>query len=435
MKKVFSNRNFSLIFFGNFVSSIGSSVYNFGIGWYILRGLGLEDNKAIHFALYMATGAVIQLLLAPFGGVIADRLDKVKIVYITDFIRGIVIAVAGVLFFTDLTLTTTFILLYTCTIVLAVNGALFGPAISSLQTEVVDEEDLLTAQATMSMINSFRGIIGVFLGGAFMAILGIKWIFIINAVSFIFSGFSEMFIKHKFDKEFDDKLSLSSGLKELKEGIKYLRSIRGLVPLMICALFLNFAFTPMFTNGFPYLFEDILKTSPLHLSLVEVGISIGSLIGAIVIGNFSRRINTKKAVYNGLTYMVGLFIIVTGLIYFVIEGQISYYVFFFTLIGMMFIEGIVNMYVNVPLQTSFVKKISPDYRGRAFAVISTLSMAAIPLAIVIGGIIIEYAGIVVLGLYSVVIVLIILFAVLTNRSIKDYLESCKTESKEATVDL
>ncbi len=227
MKWIFSNKNFILLFMGNFVSSIGTTFYNFGVGWYILT----ITSSPLQAGIYMVTSGVISFLMMPFCVVIADRFDKAKILYVTDYIRGVAIIVARIFIFQALSMTTTLIVLYLSMIVLTVNQALFQPAASSLTVEVVDRENLQSANATMSLIGSFQGIVGLLLGGIIYGLLGIKWIFIINGISFILSGISEMFIRYGY-QEPESKLTVKSGMKDFAEGVQYLLSKKGLFSLL-----------------------------------------------------------------------------------------------------------------------------------------------------------------------------------------------------------
>jgi len=402
---------------GNLVSSIGTTFYDFAIGWFILELTG----SALQAGIYIATGGIIRLILTPFCGVLADRFNKVRILYITDWIRGLTIIGAGLAIFSGLNDPTTILVLYICTIILAVNGALFTPAVSSLQMEVVDRENFQSVNATMSMIGSFQGILGILLGGILYTTLGVKWIFIINGLSFIFSGISEMFIKHPHRRT-NEELSVKEGLRDFKEGLKYLISKRGLMALMIGSLLLNFAFEPLFVNGFPYLFNQILKTSALQYSYVQVAAAVGSLVGAVVIGNLAKQIKVRPAITWGLTTITLVFIMIAVSFNLIIEGSISYQLFFWIVIGLMFLNGVLLMYLNIPTNTAFAKTIEPEYRGRAFSVLGTMSMAAIPLSVFLGGFVIEVLGLQVLLILSVVILVLITTYIFSNKRITEFIE-------------
>ena len=89
---IFKNRNFNLLFAGVMVSNIAHVLFSFAISLYILRianaAYGIEKAALIQ-AAYLAVSGIILLLFMPVGGVLADKLNKVRTMYITDYIRGI----------------------------------------------------------------------------------------------------------------------------------------------------------------------------------------------------------------------------------------------------------------------------------------------------------------------------------------------------------
>jgi len=416
MKKIFLNKNFALIFMGSLVSNIGNSFFNTALGWYVASLLG----SPLQFGIFMAVGAGVQLILTPFCGVFADRLNKVRIMYLTDYIRGAVVLIAGYLIFQDLTVTQTVVLLYATSITLAINGALFGPASSSLIPSVVAEEDFQSANSTMSMVGSIQGIVGLILGAVAYEYLGIGWIFIINGVSFLLSGFSEMFIRVAQQKV--EELDLTSGLRDMKEGLVYLRTKRGLMQLMYGSLMLNFAFVPLMAVGMPLFFNQTLQTDLMQYNYVMVSWSVGTLIGAVVIGNLAKTLKVFKAASIGLVMMVLGWSIISYIIYLMVNGMIDYSTFFMMMVSVMFITGLINMYLNIPLNTAFMKTIEPEYRGRAFSVIGTLSQAAVPLAVFLGGILLEKTDIVTLSVTSIGVLILVMTYIFANPVIRRYLK-------------
>ena len=90
----FQNRNFRLVFLGALVSELGAILYSFAVGFYILE---ISDNNAFLQGLYLALCGVALLLLTPVGGVLGDRVNKAKIMYICDFMKGGMIVLATAL--------------------------------------------------------------------------------------------------------------------------------------------------------------------------------------------------------------------------------------------------------------------------------------------------------------------------------------------------
>jgi MFS transporter, DHA3 family, macrolide efflux protein len=415
MRSLFKNMNFRLLFLGNLVSSIGNVVYNFAISWFILELTG----SALQAGTYLATGGLIGILLTPFAGVIADRIDRVKIVYVTDFIRGGSVMVAGVVVGLDLGIGLTIAVLYATTIVLSINGTLFQPAVTSLQADILSADEYQSANASMSLIRSFEGIIGVLLGGVLYSLIGVELVFLLNGASFVLSGISELFIRHPFVAK--ERLSWKSGIEDLIAGFRYLFAFKGLLSLMIAILLINFAFVPMFANVMPYMFNQILNTSPFDFSVVQISISLGMLLSAIVISNRTKRLSPSKSIYFGLSGMITIYFTVTIAIYWMINQPYEYSVFWLLMIGCMFVFGMINIIVNTPISTSFMKTIAPEFRGRSNATINVLSQAAIPLAIFLGGVIIELGSVVDVMLFGSFLLVFIWAYLLRSRSVRAYL--------------
>ena len=97
---VFFNRNFRLVFFGALVSEIGALLYSFAVGFYILQ---ISNNNAFLQGLYLALNGIALLLFTPVGGVLGDRFNKAKIMYVCDFLKGgtIILATALMLLFPE----------------------------------------------------------------------------------------------------------------------------------------------------------------------------------------------------------------------------------------------------------------------------------------------------------------------------------------------
>ena len=178
---VLKNKNYLLLFLGSVVSNLGSHVFNFAISYYIY-----EIATPTIAGIYLATGGLVYFVLSPFGGAIVDRLDKVKVVWMTDYIRGIAVVIAGLVIFSGVSLTITLIVLFATTIILGINGALFNPAASSLPPHILEENQLQQSSSLTQGMFALYMILGSIIGGAIYSFLDIEWIFIINGISFIY---------------------------------------------------------------------------------------------------------------------------------------------------------------------------------------------------------------------------------------------------------
>jgi MFS family permease len=85
------NAQFDKLFWGRLVSEIGHYLYHFAIGWYILD----LTSSAAQTGIYLAFTGIIQVIMTPLGGVLVDRWNRVKVIYMTDFLRSGIILLAG----------------------------------------------------------------------------------------------------------------------------------------------------------------------------------------------------------------------------------------------------------------------------------------------------------------------------------------------------
>ena len=93
-RNVFASLNFRLVFFGALVSELGALLYSFAVSFYILE---ISNNNAFLQGLYLALCGVAMLLLTPVGGVMGDRFNKARIMYVCDYLKGGMIILATVL--------------------------------------------------------------------------------------------------------------------------------------------------------------------------------------------------------------------------------------------------------------------------------------------------------------------------------------------------
>ena len=250
-KNVFRNRNYTLTFLGALVSNIASLFYSFAVSFYILK---ITGNNALIQGLYLATGGVTFCIVTLFGGVVADRFNKAKIMYICDYLKGaIIIGFTLFLMFVIKTTTWQVVALFIVNFLGNAIAGLFTPASNALIPQIVEEDQFQQAQSYFSILSSFQSIVGVVLAGILYTLIPINVLFFIVGGCYLLSAISEMFIKYdsSFEKR-DEKLNVKIVFNDIKDGFKYLASIKALLAMMICILFINFFFTPIFDNFTPY---------------------------------------------------------------------------------------------------------------------------------------------------------------------------------------
>jgi len=413
---------------------MGNVLFGFVAGLYVQDllissgGSILGIGSGIVLGLFMALGAFVRLLFSPIAGVLVDRWNKVKIIYLTDYFRGIIFLISAYVFFIGVSNDSAVIILLSITVISGIISAFFGPAISSATPEIVGMDKLQQANGTNSLISSSTMIMGVILGAAAFGLFSFHIALLLNGISFIISGFSEMFIKSEFKMEIqpDEHLNM---LKDIKIGFNYIVKRNGLLTLLVYSLFLNLAFSPLFSVGIPYLFRTELSKGPWDLAWIDIAFGVSMTIAGIVVGGMKFKSMTK-VIRKGLLFLFLSFLLSSTTIYLLSSGQISYSVFYIILIVANISMAVFMMGVNIPLNTSMVKVIAPEIRGRVLSTVSAISGGAVPIAIFLGGVIINLSSVAFLGIVCSALLIVPMLGFMFDKRVKDLLDGMDDEVNE-----
>lgn len=400
-KNVFRNKNFTLVFLGALVSNIASLFYSFAVSFYILK---ITGNNAFIQGLYLATGGIVFCVVTLFGGVIGDRFNKAKIMYICDYLKGItIIGFTLFLMFVIKSTTGQVVGLFVVAVISNAIAGIFSPASSAILPIIVEEDSYQQAQSYFSILNSFQSIVGIIIAGILYTLIPINVLFLIVGVCYIASAISEMFIKYdtSYEKR-DEKLTFKIVLTDIWDGVKYLGTLKGVLALIIASLFLNFFFTPIFDNFAPYFVATDIAGSDYFFhetmapemwsSFFGVAVGLGSLVMGIVLSILPQKEKCNRMVRFAIV----------GLALTMISIAVSYFIFtkntmlinpllIIVLVALLLAGGLIIM-VNVPSTVAMMKIVDKDKFGKVSSVISIGSQGLVPLATFLGGITIATLG-------------------------------------------
>lgn len=190
--------NMLLLLFGRLVSLFGSYIYNFAISLYVLKTTGSGTT----FAAAMVFGTIPRIIFGPIAGVIADKVDRKKMVVIMDIFSGIII----MSLFTAAAIDTLRLpYIYTVSFLLSTCNTFFDIPFRASIPNIVDNKNLMRTNSLNDAISSIAQIGGPFLAGLVFTFVDIKLFLLINGISFIISGITEMFIDFNFNNSKEDK--------------------------------------------------------------------------------------------------------------------------------------------------------------------------------------------------------------------------------------
>jgi MFS family permease len=377
-KSVFFNRNFMLLFSGKIISQLGDQVFAFALSWYILD----ITKSSLAMSIFLVINCIIGATVSPFGGIIADRFDRKKILVWMDGIRGFIVIISALLLYFQMLEIWMF---YVSTVILGFCGAIFSPTASAVIPNVV-EEDQLTEASSMDLFTwNFTSIVGMIIGSIFYHLIGVAAVFLINAMSYFISGVFEAVINVPLSKPTGPASKKPSLTKEfsqvaqsLYEGYQYVKANQLLFKLILMYAIYFLIGYPLGMLYVPYTFNVILKAIPLQLSIALGATFFGVLMGSVLVPLFLKRYRLRKSIFWGMLIFSLGYIIVAALIFTPFKGYFSNWGITMIWAVISFIVGIGMASFNIPTNLIFQKYTSDEYRGRFWGLqlsITTFSMA------------------------------------------------------------
>ena len=222
--KAFEYRDFRLMWFGACTSSVGTWMQIVAQGWLIYR----LSHSAFLLALDQFLAGIPIFLFSLIGGVVADRIERRKILLMSQYVQ---MASAGILTYLVAADMVHVWQILSLSFVSGLAQAFGGPAYSALIPTLVDREDMPNAIALNSIQFNLAVTIGPALAGITLAKLGEVWCFGLNAVSFIAPIITLSIISARFLPA----KSSDSIFGSLKQGIQFVREQAGMVALIVLA--------------------------------------------------------------------------------------------------------------------------------------------------------------------------------------------------------
>lgn len=398
-KNLFRNKNFMLVYFGALVSNVGAMFYSFAVSYYILE---ITDNNGFLQGLYLALTGVIYVVVSLFGGVLSDRMNKAKIMYACDFIKGALILISTLIMALSSDLQVHVVVLFALGILGNVVSAFFSPASASILPFIVEEEQFQKANSLFSILSSFQSIVGVILAGLLYSLLNVQTLFCIVGACYFCSAVSELFIRYTYVGK-EEKLSVRKVFSDLKDGFVYLGREKAILSLLTVIIFINFFFAPVFNNFIPYFIATDVKGSGGYLfddlfepefwnSVFTVFLGIGSLIAGLVFSARNPKEKCSAFVKRALAGMSLLFLSVAFAYLFFVHLGDSLNAFLITVAVVCFLCGILIVLINVPISTTIQKVVAKDQLGKVNSVLSAMSQGLIPVANLLAGAVIASFG-------------------------------------------
>ena len=264
-------RDFLLIWQGAAESKIGSVLYSIGIGVWVYD----QTDSAALMGFMTAISYLGALVLQPLGGVLADRCSKRALIAGSDAVCGVVMLGLGVLAWQGRMQVWQVL---GVAVVSAVCSSLLNPAVNSLLPQVVGSAQLMQASSLVNGSLNALQMLGNAAGGFFVAVFGVPALIVFNGLTFLFSSFTECFIRAGGCPDHTAEPAAANGfVRDLAEGVRYLRRMPGLLRVVLAGAAVN-----LVCGGF----SGIVYVWCLEkgMTVPEYGVFLGAESGAMLAG-------------------------------------------------------------------------------------------------------------------------------------------------------
>jgi len=358
------HRNFRLFWFGQLISLIGTWMQSIGQAWLVLQ--------LTHSAWLLGVVGALQflpvMLLSLFGGVLADRLPKRRVLLFTQSFAMLQAAVLWILVASGHIQVWEVLVLAS---LLGLTNSFDMPTRQAFVVEMVGREDLPNAIALNSSVFNMARVVGPGLGGLIIAFLGITPLFLLNAISFVpvivglaLIRMNELYALAKRTTTNGDT-SKQSTLQSLREGLSYVVHTPSVL-LIIAVIGVISLFGINFNVILPLFATDVLHSGALGFGFLSAAFGLGSLCSALWLAWGNRKPSVQYLLIAALAFSVLE-------IFFALSHLYVLSLILIAAVGFAMIAFSANS--NTALQT-----VTPDHlRGRVMSVYMVVFAGSVPL--------------------------------------------------------
>ena len=368
--RVLINRNFALLWIGQATSFTGDFVFDTVLVLWIATSIAKGQTwapLAVSGVVFMA--ALPAFTVAPIAGVLVDSWDNKRKTMLSMHLCGI--ALVLLLFpltgLVPLPLLTSGQLpvwwrlaaIYAVALLIGTMAQFFNPAELALLSDIVEEPERTRATGLHSLMLNLATLLGPSVGAFLYFTVGVQSVLLLNMLSFAIAFFAILAIRtppHSTSADGQVQAPADSGFwHNLLEGLRFFKSSRVLVMLIVSGVLLEFGGTIRNTLGVFFVVQNLHANASLY-GLLGTAFGAGLIVGAAVSGYVTQRIGYAR-IYWSAAIALGLLMLV--------YARLTSYT---PALVLMFLQGLLNSGTEV-IMIAFVVQVAPrDFVGRVLAV-------------------------------------------------------------------
>lgn len=390
-----SNRNIFLFFSGKLASVLGSSMYTFVVGLYILQQTGSGSS----FAVTLLCGLLPGIVLSPFAGVLADMVNRRRLLIGSDLASALIMSLSFVVVWLE---GMSLPLIYTSLILLSVCATFYSIAVSSSMMLLVDSSSIQRAGSLNQTAGSAGHLLAPVLAGILYAFLPLQDFMLVNAAGFTistimgcmlrFKPMPEAMTANECESEPEGRQPLRERLgsvagevrANLKDGFAYAIRRPVIRSLLVVIFWINFFFVAL-NVVLPYVAVQTLGLSSEQYGILEAMLAAGVLLMSLLLTVLRQSKSPVKPIIGGLSALGMLFLTLA----LPLLLQFSPSATFFFYIPLLILIGALIMVINIPVQVYLQQTIEEEYRGRVFGLVEGIAGSIAPLGMLLYGVLLD----------------------------------------------
>ena len=367
-KDIFRQKEYMKMIIAALINRFGDSVDAIASTWIVYEITGSAAWSAIIFGI----NKVPSILVTPFAGAWVEGRNKKSIMVITDIIRALCVALVatGYLF----GFLNAWILVLT-TVVISTAEAFRGPANTALTPRVLETKYYEHGMALMSTLCSAVELVGMAVAAGIIALIGTAGAIYVDMATFLMSALIIMAVNTREEKTAKQKFDAKEYANTFVDGLAYVKKDKAVFFFCGIAIFLNAMLVPINSLQAP-LTSEILRGGAEVLSVLGIALTFGMMLGTAFYPMISKQMNARGffvlcCVGMGLYYM--------GFIVCMPFYDSKAFMYAYVSVAS-FAFGVFVSLFSTFLNVEFIKKIDEAYLARSASIMSSLSVASVPVA-------------------------------------------------------
>ncbi|XBG85714.1 MFS transporter [Enterococcus cecorum] len=383
-------QNSNRIMLSSITSRVGNAVFDYANKMILVS---VFASRPLLMSLYQSSETMIGIVFNLFAGAFADKVNRKKILIVTDFLSGITCLI-GFLFLDTPYL---YLAMLVGNIVLAILSTYNSPSYNAMIKESITEDYIETHFSRFTPAKEIFSIASPSIGVLVWQLFGLKVSYLFNAATFLFSAFISSKIVIQLPPK--EKKKKESVFKQITEGLQYMFKHKTIMYLLIISAMVNF-FLSGYNLSMPYLNNYFAKEMSNFFGAPLIAESVGAIVFSAVNTKLSKE-KKKEVSQNKML----LFIFLCGLSIVLLPLQDAVFKnAYLSLVPFALMGGFLTMF-NIQFFTIVQKSVDSEYVGRVYSVIFTIAILFMPVGSIVFGFILNPANLLVMLICGIGVIL------------------------------